>query len=668
MRKLYLTSFFLIVFGICSVASFGQVVANDDNYTNLNGLTGETTSSVFGNDTLNGSAINPSDVVATLQATTLGITINSNGQLIVPSNTPNGTYTVLYTVCEIANPGNCDNAVVVLSVIGNTITANPDTLTFTTQGGIPFCASPNVLTNDTINGNPVTPSNVNLTAQSTISGITLDTNGNIVVAAGTLAGTYSFNYRICPVNGSYCSYATATIIIEPNIIANSDTFTFTPGIGNGTTVSVLQNDILNSNAVIPSEIIFTPISSSNGLYFNADGTLSLSISGLPTGTYLASYQICELAHPNNCSFGTVTYTVTIPLIDAVDDTFSNINGQTGATTISILENDILGGYTNLNTSVINLTVGTLPTGFSISQYGMVTIAPNTPFGTYTFTYQICDAANPTSCDTGIVMLIVNNIIDAVDDYYTIDTSSTSVIIGDYTSNDTVNGVIVASSQVTGLTTTFDTGILPSGVPGDNSVILNAGTIPGTYTLAYQLCEVSNPVNCDFGLVTVTVVNPSPPLGLVSQTVSSGSTLASLVVTGENILWYNSATNKNATSTPLPLSTVLVDGTTYYASQTINGYESTNRLPITVALTALSTGSFAFNNFNYYPNPVTNSLTISNNSTIDTVEVISILGQKIMRKNVNDLQATINLSQLSKGIYFVKASSEGQEKIIKIVKE
>ena len=150
--------------------------------------------------------------------------------------------------------------------------------------------------------------------------------------------------------------------------------------------------------------------------------------------------------------------------------------------------------------------------------------------------------------------------------------------------------------------------------------------------------------------------------------TSGLTLASLVVSGENILWYNSDANRNTTSTPLPLSTVLVDGTTYYATQTINGYESTNRLPVTVTLTALLTGSFVFTNFNYYPNPVTNSLTISNNSTIDDVEVISILGQKIMDKKVNDLQTTIILSEISKGIYFVIISSEGQEKTIKIVKK
>ena len=62
------------------------------------------------------------------------------------------------------------------------------------------------------------------------------------------------------------------------------------------------------------------------------------------------------------------------------------------------------------------------------------------------------------------------------------------------------------------------------------------------------------------------------------------------------------------------------------------------------------------------------MTISNNNTIDSVEITSILGQKMMVKSVNDLQTEIDLSELSNGIYFVKVTSEGQEKTVKIVKE
>uniref|UniRef100_UPI00375259D5 T9SS type A sorting domain-containing protein n=1 Tax=Flavobacterium sp. TaxID=239 RepID=UPI00375259D5 len=79
-------------------------------------------------------------------------------------------------------------------------------------------------------------------------------------------------------------------------------------------------------------------------------------------------------------------------------------------------------------------------------------------------------------------------------------------------------------------------------------------------------------------------------------------------------------------------------------------------------------NFAFTNFNFYPNPVKDNLKISNNSVIDSVEILSLLGQKMIAKNVNALDTELNLSELAGGIYFVKVSSLGLEKVFKIVKE
>ena len=83
---------------------------------------------------------------------------------------------------------------------------------------------------------------------------------------------------------------------------------------------------------------------------------------------------------------------------------------------------------------------------------------------------------------------------------------------------------------------------------------------------------------------------------------------------------------------------------------------------------LANENFTFNNFKSFPNPVKNMFTISNDSPIETIEISSILGQKMISKKVNDIQTEIDLSQLSNGIYFVKVTSQGNEKTIKIVKE
>ncbi|HEX8018013.1 MAG TPA: T9SS type A sorting domain-containing protein, partial [Flavobacterium sp.] len=90
--------------------------------------------------------------------------------------------------------------------------------------------------------------------------------------------------------------------------------------------------------------------------------------------------------------------------------------------------------------------------------------------------------------------------------------------------------------------------------------------------------------------------------------------------------------------------------------------------LTEFVSTLANQGLAFSNFNYYPNPVNNSLTISNNTLMETAEITSILGQKIKSVKVDDLHAQIDLSDLSNGIYFVKVSSGNQEKTIKIIKE
>jgi uncharacterized repeat protein (TIGR01451 family) len=94
---------------------------------------------------------------------------------------------------------------------------------------------------------------------------------------------------------------------------------------------------------------------------------------------------------------------------------------------------------------------------------------------------------------------------------------------------------------------------------------------------------------------------------------------------------------------------------------------TNPCP-TSFVNSLATDQFAFDQFKYYPNPVKNTLTVSNASLIDTIVVTSVLGQQISTTKVNGLHAEIDLSGLSNGVYFVKAAAGNQQKTFKIIKE
>ena len=57
--------------------------------------------------------------------------------------------------------------------------------------------------------------------------------------------------------------------------------------------------------------------------------------------------------------------------------------------------------------------------------------------------------------------------------------------------------------------------------------------------------------------------------------------------------------------------------------------------------------------NMYPNPASDVLNISSQSTINTVEIFNVLGQKVITMQVEDTSAEINVSNLNAGVYLIK---------------
>ena len=91
-------------------------------------------------------------------------------------------------------------------------------------------------------------------------------------------------------------------------------------------------------------------------------------------------------------------------------------------------------------------------------------------------------------------------------------------------------------------------------------------------------KIINAAGCySIAELALTVTTTLAPTGDAAQTYCTANTLADLVVSGTSITWYDAAT----AGTVLPSSTVLVSGTTYYASQTENSCESGGRLAVTV---------------------------------------------------------------------------------------
>ena len=570
----------------CATATVTVIVApkleaKDDDLGTLGGLAGGTTTkSVFDNDLKGTTPINPSDVNLTWGTTPSGITTNNDGTLTVAPNTPAGTYTVSYTICEKANPTNCSTATATVKVI--TLDAvNDGTKVLPKTGG-----NITVLNND-IYGAPtgvtsVTTANVSLTItyNGGISGLTVNSDGTLNVPASTPAGTYNnVEYRICTLTTPVvCDTATLTIVKQPEIIANDDVFSGVVSTTNITVGNVLNNppsgsDTLNGNQATTANVAIAVVTPAVGTvvpYLTpATGNVVIP-TGTPTGTYTITYRICEKDQTGtpttNCDTATVTVNVTSPIVTptptvhATPDTFT-YSGTATQTVGNVLTNDTVSGTTSATTSNVTISQVSTPTGSVVPRIdttnGNVIVPNNTPAGIYTITYQICTVATPTACSTATVQVTVpaatpTPTVHATPDEFTYSGTATQTV-GNVLTNDTVSGTTSATtSNVTISQVSTPTGsVVPRIDTTNGNVIVPNNTPAGIYTITYQICTVATPTACATATVQVTVpaATPTPTVQATPDTFTYSGTATQTVgnvLTNDTVSGTTSATTSNVT--------------------------------------------------------------------------------------------------------------------------
>jgi hypothetical protein len=62
------------------------------------------------------------------------------------------------------------------------------------------------------------------------------------------------------------------------------------------------------------------------------------------------------------------------------------------------------------------------------------------------------------------------------------------------------------------------------------------------------------------------------------------------------------------------------------------------------------------NFKLYPNPTDGLVSFISNTQVTNFKVYNILGQQVIDKNPNSKEATVDLSQIKSGSYFIKIYS------------
>ena len=223
------------------------------------------------------------------------------------------------------------------------------TLSNGSAGGV--VAGLNVLANDTLNGAAAVAADVAI-APVSAGPLTANADGTVTVAPGTAAGTYLVAYQVCEVlNPLNCDDGSVSVTVDPAVlVATDDAVINVDGVAGGVIsgLNVLGNDTMNGTALVPTAVSLAPVG--NGpLTVNADGTVTV-VPGTPGGSYLVTYEICEILNPANCATANLTVDVLAPTnkVSGVIYEDDNSNGvldftdtRAGGYTVQLVNNGVV---------------------------------------------------------------------------------------------------------------------------------------------------------------------------------------------------------------------------------------------------------------------------------------------------------------------------------------
>ncbi len=453
-------------------------------------------------------------------------TVSSSG--VVTGVSP-GSATMSYTITSIQT--GCTVAATHL------VTINALAVATISYPGSPYCATGMA----TVTGTGQTGG-----IYSSTTGLSIDSSTGAINLVASTAGTYTVNYNFT--NGICPNATTAVVTINPiptdKTIAvasasvcpgtGTDIFVTSSAVG---TAYQLRNNIGN--------VLVGPAVAGNG------GTISL-----PTGNLATATTFNVLATLGNCPLQMkVTPTVTIIALPVATIAYGG-SPYCAAGTATVSQTGQTGGSYSSNA------------GLSIdSSTGTINLTTSTP-GNYTVTYSFSNGICPNTSTTGTITISP------------LPAAPTAIASQSFCGSGTVSNL--SATAPAGSAVNWYTGITGGAL------------LPGTTPLITATTYYAESVNTNSGCVSsgrnlvIATINSIPvaPIGILSQSFCSNisARVSDLVAAGLNKSWYSTASSVNIVAQ----TTVLVNGTTYYASQTVSGCESILRLPVIVSLTDCNT--------------------------------------------------------------------------------
>ena len=505
-----------------------RLIANNDTATVARSTGGDI--NVLSNDSVNGApATTANAVVSIVNANGTGATVTSDGKVHIPGGTlAPGTYNITYKICDKNNPSLCGApATIALTVNNSTIQANnddPEALTFATSVAYAKNADSstfNVLANDRLSGVAPNTTQVDIIPVTTATGVSIESDGRIKVAASTPAGVYTLTYKIKEKNTTNESaVATVTVKVKNTLTATPASLQtpITPSV-NATTPKVvgdvLNQTALNGNKPNTSQVGITvtqqatppvagdPVPSIN----TTTGKVEIP-SGVKPGTYTIKYKLCDKVTPQTCT-GEVTLPITVAAgntIVAQNDDFSTNKVEhssseevvkNGSNPVNVLANDKLDTRTGLDTNVVTITQTSPASAVNIdTATGQIKVAANTPAGVYEVKYKITEKGQTTASGEATAKVVVTNKVEL-----TPATIPATVNTPDDGNDKTIANVL-DKAKINGNTPTITNAtvevvtpapagpgeVVPYVDPATGNVIVPVGTKPGNHQITYKVCD------------------------------------------------------------------------------------------------------------------------------------------------------------------------------------
>ena len=496
--------------------------------------------------------------IASAVATSTCGTATVTHNYVAPANLCNvsgNAVSVTFTTTDAF--GNVTTGTRVITFGTMTLTVTPTALSV--PNGATGGTTSSVVPNITLGGvaSPSTNS-VTITFSGLPTGVTTNTNGQLVIPAGTPAGTHTITYRVCETAGHNNCKTVNTILVIGAATPTVSTETFTASTTTATVVPGVIGNIL-TNATVGTQsatvgvggnvtitLTHTPTTPNAPVLDPSTGNVRVS-GNTPPGVYTITYNLCSAV--STCVPGVAT--VTVPQLKPYVPNTTITHSGTTTTTRNILDGATVNGGTQSATvgvggtvSITNVTNPTpqtpgAPVPTLNPSTGIVTVPPTTPSGTYTISYTVCTTATPTNCTTGVTTVVVSNVTPTVvPEAFTASTTTATVVpgvIGNVLTNDRVGTqsatVGVGGNVTINVTHTPTTPNAPVLDPSTGNVTVGGNTPAGVYTISYQVCSGAA---CTPATVTVTVPQLKPYVPNTTITHSGTTTTTRNILDGATV--------------------------------------------------------------------------------------------------------------------------------------